>query len=136
MMKDHYPELVEVMRLGLEWWSGYGMTSFSSNAYNPTNIRVYTDLDRQGRLPMREGWSWNWRTKHFYSDPYFLDVLRAFAGQGTDYFWFVGGRIIEGGSCTTARVLPTSKLAKMEDMGITFNPFLTNSPLSSSVSPT
>ena len=46
------------------------------------------------------------------------DVLRTFTGQGTDYFWFVGGRIIEGGSCTTARVLPTSKLAKIEGMGI------------------
>ena len=57
VMKDHYPKLVEMMRLGLEWWSGYGMTTFSSNAYNPTNIRVYTDLDRQGRLPVREGWS-------------------------------------------------------------------------------
>ena len=118
VMKDHYPKLVELMRLGLEWWAGYGMTTFSSNAYNPTNLRVYTDLDRQGQLPVREGWSWNWRTKHFYPDPYFLDVLRTFTGQGTDYFWFVGGRIIEGGSCTTARVLPTSKLAKIEGMGI------------------
>ena len=118
VMKDHYPKLVELMRLGLEWWAGYGMTTFSSNAYNPANLRVYTDLDRQGQLPVREGWSWNWRTKHFYPDPYFLDVLRTFTGQGTDYFWFVGGRIIEGGSYTNARVLPTSKLAKIEGMGI------------------
>jgi predicted amidohydrolase YtcJ len=118
VMKDHYPELTQVMRLGLEWWSGYGMTSFSSNAYNPTNLRVYTDLDRQGRLPIREAWSWNWRTKHFYSDPYFLDVLRTFTGQGSDYFWFIGGRIIEGGPCTTARVLETSRLAQIDGMGI------------------
>ncbi|MEE2822342.1 MAG: amidohydrolase family protein [Acidobacteriota bacterium] len=118
VMEDHYSELIETMRLGLEWWAGYGMTSFSSNAYNPTNIRVYTDLDRQGRLPIREAWSWNWRTKHFYSDPYFLDVLRAFTGQGSDYLWFIGGRIIEGGSCTVARVLETSRLAQIEGLGI------------------
>jgi len=118
VMRDHYPKLVEVMRLGLEWWAGYGMTTFSSNAYNPTNIRVYTDLDRKGQMPIREGWSWNWRTKHFYSDTYFLDVLRAFTGQGTDYFWFVGGRIIEGGPCTAARILETSTLAKIEGLGV------------------
>ena len=49
VMKNHYPTLVELMRLGLEWWAGYGMTTFSSNAYNPTNIRVNTDLDRVKR---------------------------------------------------------------------------------------
>jgi len=118
IMKDHYPQLVEMMRLGLEWWAGYGMTSFSSNAYAPSNVRVYTDLNRKGLMPVREMWTWNWRTKYFYSDPYYLAAINNFDGLGSDYLWFGGGRIIEGASCTTAEPLASSKLAKVEDLQI------------------
>ncbi|MBI4465672.1 MAG: hypothetical protein HY647_13290, partial [Acidobacteria bacterium] len=38
MLKDHYDQLVEVQRLGLEWWAGYGMTAYASNAYGPSNL--------------------------------------------------------------------------------------------------
>lgn len=118
MMKDHYPKLVELMRLGLEWWAGYGMTTFSSNAYDPANLQVYTDLDRNGKMPIREMWTWNWRTKYFYSDPYYLTFLNNFEGRGSDYLWFGGGRIIEGAACTMAPVLGSSRLAKMEEFQI------------------
>lgn len=118
VMKDHYPQLVELMRLGMEWWAGYGMTSFSSNAYGPSNIRVCMDLDRKGKMPMRELWTWNWRLQHFYSDPYFLNMMAAVTNYGTDYFWFGGGRIIEGGSCTTAEPRTASKLAKNADLQV------------------
>ncbi|MBI2821691.1 MAG: amidohydrolase family protein [Acidobacteria bacterium] len=116
VMKDHYPQLVELMRLGMEWWAGYGMTTFSSNAYGPSNVKVYDDLDRKGQMPIREMWTWNWRLDYFYSDPYFLTTLRAMTGRGSDYFWLGGGRIIEGGRCTTAEPLPTSRLAKMPEL--------------------
>jgi len=118
MMKDHYRTLVETMRLGLEWWAGYGMTSFSSNAYAPSNVKVYKELDRKGQMPVREMWTWNWRTKYFYSDPYYLQAINAFDGVGSDYFWFGGGRIVEGGSCTTADLQSSSKLAKIPELQI------------------
>ena len=118
VMKDHYPQLVDLMRLGMEWWAGYGMTSFSSNAYGPSNIRVMADLDAKGQLPMREMWTWNWRLEHFYNDPYFLNTMAAITNHGDDYFWFGGGRIIEGGSCTTAEPRKNSTLAKADPAAI------------------
>jgi predicted amidohydrolase YtcJ len=116
VMKDHYPQLVELMRLGLEWWAGYGMTTFSSNAYSPSNVRVYNELDGKGQMPIREMWTWNWRLERYYSDPFFLYTLVSQTGKGSDYFWLGGGRIIEGGRCTTAEPLKTSTLAKMKEI--------------------
>ena len=52
VLKNYHPQLVELMRLGLEWWAGYGLTAFSSNAYTPSNLAVYGELDRQGRMPV------------------------------------------------------------------------------------
>ena len=118
IMKNYYPQLVEMMRLGMEWWGGYGMTTFSSNAYDPANIRVYTDLDRKGRMPIREMWTWNWRSKYFNSDPYFLEVMRNFDGLGSDYLWFGGGRIIEGGPCTLAEPAPSAATSKINPEGL------------------
>ena len=57
LMDKFYPELVEIHRLGLEWWAGYGMTAYGSNAYNPRNHMVYQELDRKGQMAIREGWS-------------------------------------------------------------------------------
>ncbi len=101
VMKDFYPELVEIIRLGHEWWAGYGMTSYSSNAYNPGTHRVYGDLDRRGQMPVRVAWTWNWRAGHYYPDEYFLYDMANRLGQGTDYYWNVGGRNGAGGRCTT-----------------------------------
>jgi len=116
MMKDHHPQLLEVMRQGLEWWAGYGLTSFSSNAYTPSNLAVYGELDRQDRMPIRTAWSWNWRQNYFYSDAYFLDALAQQVGRGTDYLWFGGGRAVTGGGCTEMEASPSSTLAKMPDL--------------------
>jgi len=118
MMKDHYPQLVELMSLGLEWWGGYGMTTFSSNAYDPANVRVYTELDRKGKMPIREMWTWNWRTKYFYSDRYYLEAMNNFEGLGSDYLWFGGGRIIEGGGCTMAEPVQSPSLSKVNPEGL------------------
>jgi hypothetical protein len=116
VMHDFYPELKEIMRQGMEWWAGYGMTTFSSNAYEPANIRVYSELDKEGRMPVRELWTWNWRLEHFYTDPYFLAAINNLTGLGSDYFWFGGGRITEGIGCSIAEIQPSSKLAVSPDL--------------------
>jgi predicted amidohydrolase YtcJ len=116
VMKDHYPELVELMRRGLEWWAGYGMTTFASNTYDPLNVKVYSELDQKGRMPVRQMWTWNWREEDFLTDPYFLSAIVSFKGSGSDHFWFGGGGVTQGGRCTTARHLASSRLAKQEDL--------------------
>src|SRR5207249_1113352 len=60
MLREHHPQLLEIMRQGLEWWAGYGLTAFSSNAYTPSNLAVYGELDRKSQMAIRTMWSWNW----------------------------------------------------------------------------
>ena len=118
MLRDYHPQLVELMRLGLEWWAGYGLTAFSSNAYAPSNLAVYGELDRKGQMPIRTMWSWNWRQNYFYSDPYFLYSQALNIGKGTDYVWFGGGRAVTGGGCTMLRPVPSSTLAKVAELQV------------------
>ena len=112
MLKDHYDKLVEVQRLGMEWWAGYGMTAYASNAYAPTNLRVYKELDAAGRMPIRNMWTWNWNPEYLYQDPFFLTDMGTRLNEGSDYLWFGGGVISTGSGCSTADPLPDSDLAK------------------------
>ena len=100
IMKDHYPQLVEIMKAELEWWAGYGMTSFASNAYTPSNLRVYRDLDSKRQMPVRYMWTWNWNPEYLYSDPFFLTDLATRTGEGSDYLWYGGAIISVGAGCT------------------------------------
>ncbi|MBI4463340.1 MAG: amidohydrolase family protein [Acidobacteria bacterium] len=112
MLKDHYDKLVEVMKLGLEWWAGYGMTAYASNAYAPSNLKVYRDLDAKGQMPIRNMWTWNWNPEYLYADPFFLTDVATRLNEGSDYLWFGGGVISTGAGCSTADPLPDSALAK------------------------
>ena len=118
LMRNYHPQLVELMRLGLEWWAGYGLTAFSSNAYTASNLQVYDELDRKSRLPIRTMWSWNWRQNYFYSDPYFLKSMALNVGKGTDYVWFGGGRAVTGGGCTILEGSPSSKLIHRDEVQV------------------
>jgi len=111
IMRDHYPQLVEIHRLGLEWWAGYGLTAYASNAYTPSNLRVYRDLDSKGQMPVRNMWTWNWHPEMF-SDPFLLTDVATRVGEGSDYLWYGGGGPTFGLNCTAAKPLPSSKLAK------------------------
>ena len=112
MLKNHYNKLVEVMRLGLEWWAGYGMTAYASNAYAPTNLRVFHDLDQKGQMAIRNMWTWNWNPEYFFADSFFLADQGTRLNTGSDYFWFGGGILSTGAGCSTAEPLPNSLLAK------------------------
>lgn len=118
VMKDYYPQLTDLMRQGLEWWAGYGMTTFASNVYDPLNIRLYGELDKKNQMAVREMWSWNWRPEHFYADQFFVNTVANLTGSGTDHFWFGGGAIIQGRGCTDAEVQKSSTLAKSQDIGL------------------
>ena len=112
MLKDFYPELVEIQRLGLEWWAGYGMTAYASNAYGPTNLRAWRDLDSKGQMAIRNMWTWNWNPEYLYADPFFLTDLATRTNEGTDSLWYGGAIVSTGSSCTTVDPKPDSNLAK------------------------
>ena len=103
-MKDHYKELKEIHRLEVSWWSGYGFTTFGSQAYTPSNIRVYSELSREGRLAMRNMWGWNWRETVLFGDPYVRNIAVYLEGTGNDFHWYGGSRgaLGNGSNCTTA----------------------------------
>ncbi|OFV96543.1 MAG: hypothetical protein A3F68_02735 [Acidobacteria bacterium RIFCSPLOWO2_12_FULL_54_10] len=103
-MKDRYKELKEIHRLEVSWWSGYGFTSFGSQAYTPSNIRVYSELAREGRLAMRNMWGWNWRETELFGDPYVRNIAVYLEGTGNDFHWYGGSRgaLGNGSNCTTA----------------------------------
>jgi hypothetical protein len=112
MLKDFYPELVEIQRLGLEWWAGYGMTAYASNAYAPTNLKVWRELDSKGQMAIRNMWTWNWNPEYLYSDPFFMTDLATRVNEGTDSLWYGGAIISTGSGCSTAEPLANSKLAQ------------------------
>lgn len=100
VMRDHYNELKEMSRLGLSWWAGYGMVSFASAAYTPTNIRIFHELSESDQMEMRNLWTWNWRNQLFVNDDYLLSTLISMEGQGNDYFWNGGAFLATGLGCT------------------------------------
>ncbi len=121
-MQDHYQELKEIHRLELSWWTGYGLTTFASLAYTPSNIKVYNDLARSGEIPVRNMWGWNWREDILFEDQYLLNATVFMQGLGNDFFWYGGAQGSEenGKNCSTLRPrvdLPPSKLVCGLDPG-------------------
>ncbi len=92
LMEDHYQKLKDIHRLELTFWSGYGMTTFASLAYTPSNIRVYRDLAQDGKLPVRNMWMWNWRDDVFFADQYVINFSVFMEGLGDDMFWYGGAQ--------------------------------------------
>lgn len=92
VMKGHYQKLKDIHRLELRLWAGYGMTTFASLAYTPSNIRVYNDLAKDGKLPVRNMWMWNWRDDVFFADQYVINFSIFMEGLGDDMFWYGGAQ--------------------------------------------
>ena len=102
IMRDFYPEYRELARLGQSFWAGYGMTTYASECYNPSCVKVYSDLADSGQKAIRTGWKWNWRQRSFYDDPYFTNFMVWAEGKGNDYWWYMGSRPVvrSGSGCT------------------------------------
>ena len=102
ILKNFYPEYRELARLGQSFWAGYGMTTYASECYNPSCVKVYSDLADSGEKAIRTGWKWNWRQHSFYYDPYFTNFVVWAEGKGDDYWWYMGSRPVgrSGSACT------------------------------------
>ena len=126
VMHDRMADLQEIIRLGHEWWAGYGMSGYSSNTYAPSTHKVYGDLEARGLMSLRVAWTWNWRAGYYYPDEYFLYDLANRLGKGTDYYWNAGGRNGAGGNCTTAVPLKPQPIVRAagggELAGCTYEP--------------
>ena len=122
MMRDHYSQMRELYRLGLEWWAGYGNTSVSSSCFNPMCIRVYNDLDRAGQMAIRWSWGWAWRPEEILMESYTRNVAVAIADRGSDYFWFGGFSFVGmmAGNCTT--LTPVKPEIAMQPMNCNMEP--------------
>lgn len=107
IMRDHYQELREIHRLGLSWWAGYGLTTFGSLAYTPSNIKVYNDLSQSGEMPVRNMWGWNWRDDILLNDQYVINASVFMQGLGNDFFWYGGAQGSEdnGKNCSVLEPL-------------------------------
>ena len=108
LMREFYQHQREVFRLGLEWWAGYGTTTFGSYCYNPTCVKIYDDLDRSGQMAIRQHWGWGWMDRLLLAEPFIKNFVNAMTNRGSDYLWFGGfsnGGGDDGGACTTAERL-------------------------------
>lgn len=115
IMKDHYPQLVQVMWSSMDWWAGYGMTTFQSHLYTPSNMRVNRDLDRRGLMPIRNAWTFRWNSEYMFEDLFFVTDIASRLNEGSDYYWNTGAAfrtIGGGGDCTSAQLVPSPQVAE------------------------
>ena len=112
----HMDELADVLEEGLSWQAVGGFTTFSSHIVGLRKMPAYTQLVREGRMPVRFGFS------NRYCQQIEVDIpgcfLRAgdFAGMGdpNNFIWNVGltlGGIDNGppAICTTMEAPPADK---------------------------
>ncbi len=114
--RDYYPEYRELARLGQSFWAGYGMTTYASECYNPTCVKVYSDLANTGEKAIRTAWKWNWRQQNFYNDPYFTNFMVWAEGKGNDHWWYMGSRpVVRSGSGCTDFELRSAYVARASE---------------------
>jgi predicted amidohydrolase YtcJ len=113
---SHMDELANVLEEGLSWQAAGGFTTFSSHIVGLRKMPAYTQLVREGRLPVRFAFS------NRYCQQIEVDIpgcfLRAgdYAGMGdpSQFMWNVGitlGGIDNGppAICTTMEAAPADK---------------------------
>ncbi|MBI2822607.1 MAG: amidohydrolase family protein [Acidobacteria bacterium] len=106
IMRDRYPLYREIARLGQTWWAGYGVTTYASECYNATCVKVYSDLERSGEKAIRNMFKWNWRQPYFFDDDYFIHFVTWAEDRGSDYFWYGGSRPIAQVGSSGCTALP------------------------------
>lgn len=90
VIRDPLRSLGPVFLKELEQWASIGVTTWSS-VITPTNaLSVFTELDRQGALPIRFAYTHGQGIVAFEDAIGFYRRYGDIAGHGTPYFWNIG----------------------------------------------
>jgi predicted amidohydrolase YtcJ len=106
------PLMADIIENGLKHFAAIGFTGFSSHITSPPVHDAYMKLAREGRMPVRFGWS------HRYCQVMAVDIGGCFfrlgdnAGMGNKYFWNVG--VTLGGIDSDAPVICSTNAAAPE----------------------
>jgi predicted amidohydrolase YtcJ len=68
----------------------FGITTWSSSIQPLQTFEALTELDREGKMPVRFGYTHGQGFTSFPNAAGFYERLGAIQGHGTDYFWIVG----------------------------------------------
>jgi len=112
MFKDRVDLLEELYRREMEWWAGYGITTWHTNLVASNPLQAYTNLDRKNQMPIRLAWAYRLDTDNY--TPYQISGLAAMVGKGSPYFWLNG---VIAGSSFTCTTLPITADATSEGSG-------------------
>ena len=118
-----YPPAVlqEMFRLGVSWTTALGVTLNASSLYTAGAIRAYSNLDRQGQLPIRFAYGWFWPFRNdIFADPYIVQGIVSQENTGTDHLWYTGMTSMMGGSCS--KLPGTSPEVKRREPKCRFDP--------------
>lgn len=90
LVQQPLKSLAEVYRKELEEWASYGITTWSSSLSPLVSLRVYSHLDRQGRMPIRFAYTHAMAFTASEHAAEFVDRLGDIVGHGTHYLWNIG----------------------------------------------
>lgn len=118
LFRNRVDLLVNLERLGLPWWTGYGVTTWNTSIYAPNFLKAYKELDRRGEMGMRLSWNWGWEFD--YKNPYTVADMVTRFGEGSDYMWFggLGEAFGIGNECTTLTPLTDEGRSRRQNCGV------------------
>ena len=83
ILKDaYYKEMLDLAK--------YGVTTWSSTLQPIVAFRLFAELDREGKLPVRLGYSHSTGFTSFPHSAGFYERLGPIQGHGTDHLWAIG----------------------------------------------
>lgn len=103
----------DLIEAEMSLWTAHGITAFGSAPYTLNNLAALSQLDREGRMAGRYGWSYTGPNLDFTS----IKMVSSLLGSGSDYLWNVGAQgEWSGGDCTT--IAAPEKIKKHESCAL------------------
>lgn len=114
LFRNRVDLLIELEKLGLPWWAGYGTTSWNTSIYSPNFLTAYHEMDRKGEMAIRLSWNWGWEFD--YKNPYVVADMVGRTGKGSDYMWFggLGEAFGIGNECSTIQPITDEGRARKQ----------------------
>ncbi len=110
MFKDRLDLWMEILRLGLSWSAGDGITTIGTLLHSFNTLMAYKTLEKRGEMDSRIAWGYGLNptvTKEVFQYPYIVADLVMRDGEGSDYMWYYGTGAAgsAGSSCSTFRAV-------------------------------